>query len=254
MTSGNNSIALGKGLSATALKTIAIAAMTLDHIAWTFIPLASVPGFLSHLIGRTTIPIMCFFIAEGFDKTRDVKKYSIRLFIAAVVSHLPFYYHNYGTLPLTIPQFIQSFSYTSVMWPLFLGLASLIVLKKSGWNSILKVISMMVIFLLAMVGDWSVFAIMWILIFSYNKDNQKKQMVWYGFSTLFAIMYEPAYLILNGVPLRIWPFFQIGLLLAIPLLLCYNNQHGGNRLTKWFFYLFYPLHLIIISVIAYKIL
>jgi len=36
-----------------------------------------------HVIGRLTAPIMWFFIAEGFHYTKNVKKYILRLFIAA---------------------------------------------------------------------------------------------------------------------------------------------------------------------------
>lgn len=56
-----------KPLSSNAIKLIAIAAMTVDHIAW-----AVFPGYpkeflplLMHLIGRITCPIMCYCIAGG---------------------------------------------------------------------------------------------------------------------------------------------------------------------------------------------
>lgn len=44
-----------------------------------------------HIIGRLTIPIMCFFIAEGFRKTHDLKKYILRMTIFAAVTFVPFY-------------------------------------------------------------------------------------------------------------------------------------------------------------------
>ena len=157
-------------------------------------------------------------------------------------------------MPRTIQQVLASLSYTSVMWPLFLGLAALIVLKKSGWDATVKALVIVGICLLATVGDWSVFAVMWILIFSHNKDNPKRQMFLFAASTLLVILSEPAHYLLNGLPVNPWLFFQAGLLLAVPLLLCYNHQRGGNRLTKWFFYLFYPLHLIIIAAAAYGLI
>ena len=70
-----------KGLTATALKTIAIAAMTADHVAWLLFPgydRHALPLIL-HLIGRLTCPVMCFFVAEGYHYTHDVKKYTRRL-------------------------------------------------------------------------------------------------------------------------------------------------------------------------------
>ena len=90
-----------KPLSSNAIKLIAIAAMTVDHIAW-----AVFPGYpkeflplLMHLIGRITCPIMCYCIAEGYHYTRNIRKYTARLFVFALISHfcdwrsfIPFYY------------------------------------------------------------------------------------------------------------------------------------------------------------------
>lgn len=100
------------GLDSNMLKLIAIAAMTADHIAWLLFPgypTDPLPIIL-HIIGRLTCPIMCFFIAEGYHYTRNIKKYTARLFVFAVISHfayifasndfadwhsfIPFYYGN----------------------------------------------------------------------------------------------------------------------------------------------------------------
>ncbi len=76
--------------SALNLKYIAIIAMFIDHFAWLFVNTNSVLGQLMHSIGRLTAPIMCFFIAEGYYKTSNIKKYLFRLGIFAVISILPF--------------------------------------------------------------------------------------------------------------------------------------------------------------------
>ena len=64
-----------KSWNANTIKVIAILAMTIDHIAWLLFP-----GYpkeplplLMHILGRITCPIMCYFIAEGYHHTRDVK-------------------------------------------------------------------------------------------------------------------------------------------------------------------------------------
>ena len=53
------------GLSGNALKLIAIAAMTVDHLTWVIFPgYQTNAGILVlHSIGRLTAPIMCYFIA-----------------------------------------------------------------------------------------------------------------------------------------------------------------------------------------------
>ena len=71
-----------KLLSANTIKLIAIAAMTLDHIAWWLFPgypREALP-LLLHMIGRITCPVMCYFIAEGYHHTRDIHRYTRRLF------------------------------------------------------------------------------------------------------------------------------------------------------------------------------
>ena len=63
-------------LSGNALKLIAIAAMTVDHLTWVIFPgyQTNVGILLLHSIGRLTAPIMCFFIAEGYYYTHDRKR------------------------------------------------------------------------------------------------------------------------------------------------------------------------------------
>ena len=78
-----------KKLNANHLKMIAIVAMTIDHIADIIYPSfpANPVAIVMHMIGRLTAPIMWFFIAEGFYKTRSLKKYFFRLLLFAVISH-----------------------------------------------------------------------------------------------------------------------------------------------------------------------
>ncbi len=67
------SVRENRPLTANVLKYIAIAAMLIDHIAWSFVSDYSVLGQIMHVIGRLTAPIMCYFIAEGYYYTRNVK-------------------------------------------------------------------------------------------------------------------------------------------------------------------------------------
>jgi uncharacterized membrane protein YcfT len=66
-----------RGLNSNQLKMIAIIAMTIDHIAWTFFPgyCTDSVTLIMHTLGRLTAPIMMYFIAEGYYHTRNVKKY-----------------------------------------------------------------------------------------------------------------------------------------------------------------------------------
>ena len=49
----------------------------------------------------------------------------------------------------------------------------------------------------------------------------------------------------------LYGLMQMGVVLAIPLIRMYNGQRGRsphvNRVMKWLFYLYYPLHLFVIG-------
>lgn len=79
-----------KNLTANQLKFIAIIATFIDHIAVVLVSNQSILGQVMHTIGRITMPIMCYFIAEGYHKTRDIKKYVLRLLTFAIICHYSF--------------------------------------------------------------------------------------------------------------------------------------------------------------------
>ena len=47
-------------LNRNQLKYLVIAAMLIDHIAWAFVPTASLLGQVMHIIGRLTGPTMAY--------------------------------------------------------------------------------------------------------------------------------------------------------------------------------------------------
>ena len=62
----------------------------LDHAATVFLADTAPAALFFHAVGQIAAPIMCFFIAEGYAYTSNLKKYLLRLFIAAVISHVPY--------------------------------------------------------------------------------------------------------------------------------------------------------------------
>jgi hypothetical protein len=48
---------------------------------------------------------------------------------------------------------------------------------------------------------------------------------------------------------RIYAIELIGVLMVYPVLKLYNGERGKAKWMKWFFYVYYPLHLIIIGMI-----
>ena len=115
-----------KLLNSNQLKLIAIVAMTVDHIAWAVFPgypLDAVPVIM-HIIGRLTCPIMCYFIAEGYHYTKNINKYTARLFIFAVISHFAYIFasNDFVDAKSFIPFYYGNvLNQTSVMWSLAWG-------------------------------------------------------------------------------------------------------------------------------------
>ncbi|MBO4987472.1 MAG: hypothetical protein J6C63_01335, partial [Lachnospiraceae bacterium] len=60
--------------------------------------------------------------------------------------------------------------------------------------------------------------------------------------------WAPVVLTAGIVVLTILSYTEIWALLGLPLMFFYKGKKGWN--AKWFFYLFYPVHLLVIAVIA----
>ena len=224
-----------KGLNGNQLKLIAMTAMTIDHLAWVIFPGYSLSfvALMLHLAGRTAAPIFCFLIAEGFFYTRNLKKYILRLLLFAIPSHFAYLFcfgHPF------VPDGI--FNQTSVLWAFAGGLAALAV-QKSSLKSIWKMLLLAVICVAAFSADWSCIAVLVIYSFGCNRGQFKTQAIW---MMIFVAMYAVIYAIFLDFTYGV---LQMGVVLALPLLYCYNGQRGKCRWRglKWGFYLYYPLHL-----------
>lgn len=226
---------MAKKLTANQLKTLAILFMFFDHFIALFMSHDTEIGMILRVPGRLVAPIMCYMIAVGFHKTSNINKYLLRLFIFAVISHVPYNItFNYN--------FFQA---TSVMWGLFLGLLALTIIKKENLNFIIKLSSLGLCCMLAITANWNYVSVLWIVAFGIFYGNLKRQLLAFTFITvLFNII--PTFTNFGFTHDGFPHWYQLGVFLAIPLLMCYNEQKGKEiiKLGKYGFYLFYPLHLL----------
>lgn len=253
MSSTELDVTENRGLSANALKYIAVVAMLIDHIAWCFVNTYSVLGQVMHVIGRMAAPIMCFFIAEGYHHTRNVKRYLLRLGILAVISRVPFVFMETGQLFIYIHELgFQYFYMQSVIFTFFLGLLALVVIHSKKLNICIKALLLTIIFLLSFIGDWYFFAVVWIIIFDRHRGDIKKQLLYFSISAIIMVSLCMLIMPINTM------LFQYGVLLAMIPLCFYNGKRGGSEkfcmFNKWFFYVFYPLHMVILGIIKFYIL
>ena len=183
-------------------------------------------------IGRIAFPIFCFFIVEGFVHTKNVKKYATRIFIFALISEIPF--------DLACFKKLFYIKYQNVMFTLFIGLMTLCLLKlieqkcsdkpktRIACTFIAITLGCVVAHLLK--TDYSYYGVLAIsLMYLFNDLKPMKLMS--GFIALIST----------------------SILVVIPfsLLALYNGERG--RSIKYFFYAFYPVHLLILYLIAIKI-
>lgn len=221
----------GGFLTSNTLKVIAVAAMFFDHFCSVFAE--GYPVFLEWLRvpGRLSAPLMCYLIAEGYWHTHDLKKYMGRLFLFAVLSHFPYvlYYH------------LTWWKATSVIWTLFLGLLALTAARQPHMPFPLKLAAVGGCCLLAYPADWNYVGVLWILYFGLYHRSFGRQMASFALIGLFL------HVLPNLFHFGWEHLYQCGIFLAIPLLACYNGRRGRrSRVIKWGFYLFYPLHLLLL--------
>lgn len=232
-----------KRLHANHLKLVAIAAMTIDHIADIVYPSfpANPVAIGMHMIGRLTAPIMWFFIAEGFFYTKNFTKYLLRMFVFAIVSHFA-YCFAFGIHYIPFSQG-DIFNQTSVMWPLAWGLVALFILNKTEIKQWLKIILLLLINLITFPSDWSCIAVMAIVAIYSNRGNLKKQM---GNMMIWVVIYAIiSFLFVD----KLYGVLQLFVVLVYPVLKLYNGEKGKAAWMKWIFYIYYPAHLIIIGVL-----
>lgn len=210
--------------SSTGLKCIAIMAMVVDHIgAELFKEL-----YILRIIGRLTLPIMAYFIAIGYEKTHDLKRYVGRLLFWGVLSIIPYAYY------------FES-DYQNVLFTLAVGLVLLWALDQIKAMDIKLVLIFMVSLAVTVFQFDSFFlAIGMILIFRYYRGTPTK--LYFSFVLLLGF-YQVLLLYLYKDWSQVHLWIQNTSILAIPLLQRYN---GTRSTLKLGFYAFYPLHLIIL--------
>lgn len=230
------------------LKIIAILSMVIDHIAWGFVDFYSPLGQFMHVLGRFTIPIMCFFVAKGYRHTSNLKQYISRLFGFALFASIPFYIF-----------FREEYGYRqNFFFDLLLGLLILCVVDGTykKWQ---KVVLCIILFGASMViGGWPILPACFILIFYYGKSF-KDQVKWFVIADVSVVLFLVVAISLNTVyqfaPQYQWVwwdrFYQLGFILALPLLYCYNGERGHDIGGRYFFYAFYPAHFWVLVFIKY---
>lgn len=245
-------------LSGNQLKLIAVVTMLLDHIGYLLVGQGCVvPRMMAgepyqdwwmlysvysvlRMTGRVAFPVFCFLLVEGFLHTKNWKKYALRLGLFALISEVPFDLFDTGMA--------VSWETQNVFFVLFLGLLMLKCLQLLEARMPDGIAGAGLWLELAVIGGFCIAA--WLVRADYN----------YIGIMLIAVLYlfrrDPVRMCLMGFiwmalmqrTLYLLPGFAAGFL----AIYCYSGQRGKWR-GKYFFYLFYPVHLLVLAMVNYII-
>ncbi len=229
------------GLDRVQIKYIAIAAMLIDHIAAFFLkpennPVLTVIYIIMRTIGRIAAPVMFFFLTEGYSHTSSKLNYGLRLLCFGIISQIPYSLARYGKVST------ESLNVIITLFMSFLMLAATDRIK----NQVFKGLTVFIFIMLSAFSDWGIIGTLMVWLFYTSRNDRKGQikayMVIVGIYMASAIVF-----VIQDSQRWYEGICQIGLLLVIPILIVYNGESSNRTLVnKWIFYLFYPLHLLLL--------
>ena len=223
-------------MSSFGLKIIAIISMLIDHTAY-----ALYGGFsFWNYLGRLAFPIFAFQIAQGYQHTSNLKKYFLRLFVFAILSQIPFSFFLY-----TIT---GEFLTLNIFFTLTLGLLSIFVFEKSPSKFLGFLFCAFCAFVASFLHmDYGYYGVLVIFLFYLFRDHKKIMVASFLFLTI--LRYIPVFFNTNFYYPNI--ILCICTCLSIIPILFYNGTRG-KKMT-YFFYLFYPCHLALLTLLCFFI-
>ena len=226
------------------LKIITLIAMLIDHIGWAFVETDSLTAEMMHTVGRVVAPMMAYFLVMGLGHTQDKWAYLGRLLGFAVLSQPIFMVFQYviGSVD----------SLTQVLWGnvLFTLSASLVALMiwQINASATLRVLGVLVMAMIAEIGEYGAAMVLWVMVFEIFKHDKLLQLIAYALSVPLA-----HYLIYGWALTVGLGWMNVGMFLALPLIYCHTGRQGRRLGGRYFFYLFYPLHLLAIVCLAWVV-
>lgn len=222
-------------LSGSVLKLLAVILMLIDHTGAVIVsrcPQVALLTFLGktltlyrlmRLLGRMAFPLFCFLLVEGFLHTHDRRGYALRLGAFALLSEVPFDFAFYGKFP--------EWTHQNVFITLCLGVLGLWALESFRGQGGKLLLSLAGLFLIALLSrcDYGARGFGFVLILYLLRERPISRAV-----------------IGAGYLTSTW---QAGL--AFVPMAFYNGRRGfiRGKGLQLAFYLFYPLHLLLLYVI-----
>ena len=221
-----------RGLTRDAIKMIAMLTMFFNHFSHVFLTAGTYPAEFLKGIGYFTAPVMCYFLVEGFYKTSSRRAYAKRLFVFALVSQVPYFL-----------AFNREAAVLNMMFSLLFSFLILCVFHGEAFRRGKGQLQIAGLFFLSVFSDWSVLAPAFTLLFVTAVV---------GINEAASVAQTEGVLGFPEGAVRVL-FSMTGPALAgLCILYGYNGERAkkGRQVLKWFFYGFYPLHLLLLWLVA----
>ena len=235
-------------ITSMTLHILAMLFMLCDHLWATLIP----GNDWLTCVGRIAFPIFAFMIVEGYFHTHDLKKYVKRLLVCAVLSEIPF--------NLVMGSRVLYPLHQNVLWTFLIAIGLIHLNEKAKqkgkiWLRILAGIgSVILAFILGLVTfvDYNFAGIYMVLVFYFLRGRR-----WWNFLGQLILLAYINIEVLSGFAYEIHLFgntyFMVrqgfALLALIPIWLYRGEQGPYNKVLKYTYYLFYPVHLLVIALV-----
>ncbi len=236
-----------KVLNRDVIKYIAMGTMLLNHISTVFMDQDTILAQVFLNIGYFTAITMCYFLAEGFHYTRSKKKYGIRLAVFALISEIPY------CLAFTEDAVIGYYGMNMIFTLL---LCFLILLAHDRIKeAVLRNLVIVFLTFLSLFSDWALLAPVFTLLFIWAEGSEKRlKAAFAAAAVMFGVLNYAGGAGRFSVGTNLLYALEsiVGILLSGAVVLyLYNGRRmeKGKNFSKWFFYWFYPVHLLILGMI-----
>lgn len=227
-------------MSRDSIKMVAMLTMLINHIANVFLPAGQPLTNLCLCIGYFTAVTMCFFLVEGYGCTHSKRRYAGRLLGFAVLAQLPY--------QLAFPaNGIAGFVQFNMLFTLLLCFLVLLVQEKIR-DRVLRGVCIVLLLCASLFCDWALLAPVFTLLFAWAGGNRTRQKASFGAA---ALLYGGMAGLGSG---QVWEAVGCAvpiLVSAFVILYLYNGRRAarGRTFYKWFFYAFYPAHLLVLGLL-----
>ena len=236
------------GLSGNMLKCIAAVFMVIDHVGVILFPQV----LLLRMLGRISFPIFAFMIAQGCRYTRNRCRYFLTMFGVGAVCQAVVYYYN-GSRQLNI---LLTFSLSVLLVFSFDWFKEQIFAEYPAFSSAFLGAFLLVLLLTGVAvldqlvdldyGGAGCMVPLFAALLHPPKRREGTALHRIDHPFVHVLAMLPGLVLLSMADGGI----QYFCLLSLPLLLFYSGKRGKRKM-KYFFYVFYPAHLLLIQGVAF---